>query len=286
MRLRASSLVLIAAVLSGCSALQGSPTMSPELGSPKASTDAHASGEPLITPPPPGPSATPTRSASAPIETQQPTQSIAATAAPTEPNTAALDAFWLQLTGVMCIGFPPVEDDWQSVAEMTSATDLVVLGRPAAVEHRFDSQYDQNVTVIVVSVDRVLHGKLTSRRNGDVEIVRFFDVDPPIHPVTGIEHVLFLDSFAKEERSRDRPVSEDDKYSYYLASPYENVFANVQGNVAIPEYADLISFVDTYPLIAKHGSSFNELVAAVEKVASTTDLRTTRPPLNGALFAC
>jgi hypothetical protein len=176
-----------------------------------------------------------------------------------------LDDFWGKFLSYSCIGFPPVLDDWQTIGEMTAAADIVVVAKPSGIEYRWDPQYGENVTVIVFHVDEVLHGSPMSRLGGDIEVVSYGKVDAPVDIVTAIPHVLFLKSLAKDEGSVGRPVSDDDKYSYFTDAAFQNVLANVNGKVYIPLYdraGDEWSLYYPLPAILQ-GFSFDKVIQQV-----------------------
>jgi hypothetical protein len=211
----------------------------------------------------------------------------APTTIPGSTDRDRLYAFWNEFDPLGCVGFPPVSDDWKSVGEMTPTVDLVVIGVPVSIDHWFDKFYGEPITVAVFDVEEVLYGDLKSRRHGAVEVISFWRGDPRIELIAGVEHVLFLDNFGDDERTRHhRAVSDDERFSYYTPSSYENVFANVGGRVVVP-YFEQMWDSDTYPLPRLiDGTPFDDLVASVLGVAESTPLLSPPSAPQASVFAC
>jgi hypothetical protein len=183
-----------------------------------------------------------------------------------------LQAFWSQALDLSCSEMMQ-DEDWESLDQMTTDVDLVIVGRPAYVSTYFDEDWGEDRPLINVAVDDVLKGSLSSDVPNVVKLVDWYGTfaDTIEAPIPAVPTVLFVRNTALREQYINESPQPQDQYTYYLPSDYQNVMPELDGKVFIP-YAHRISAwigANEFPL-ALEGTSFDKLVSQIRLAAGGT----------------
>jgi hypothetical protein len=161
----------------------------------------------------------------------------------------------------------------QSIEEATSQADVIVIGRLIGAQHWTDPLYaePESQSVLWVATSQVLKGNPKFQEPGVIAINILGE--PPDETVADLDHLLLL-----AELSADDPV-------YYLRDGYMSIYANVDGKVVTPEYAEIKRlYRHSMFATALDGTPFDALVDRVSDGPTTTTLG--RPLAVRGYFAC
>jgi hypothetical protein len=183
-----------------------------------------------------------------------------------------------------------VEDDWESVGQMTHDVDLIVLGRPVAFERRPDPLRYDELAIVTVAIDEVLKGHPSVAVPGQLQVTAqgsfVEDWDAPI-PATPT--LFFLRNLVGFEERQHIEVRVGDEFIYYVPGIHQNVIAELGGRVHVPQARRMLRWYgpDFFPL-PLHGTSFERLLEQVRHNAGSAGHPLDRNGVNrsGALFAC
>jgi len=178
------------------------------------------------------------------------------------------------------------EQEWGSVAQMTRDIDYVIIGRPISIEPRGIAAY-YNGPSVTVAVDQVLKGgELTSRQPNVIQVVgagqvALFDNSPP----PSVPHVMFLRNVAEKGAG----MQPGDEYLYYLPTTYQNVLADVDGQVVVPIAHQIAKWFgpNMFPLELQ-GMSFDKLIGQIRDAVGggSRDAKKLVPRPIPGYFAC
>lgn len=207
------------------------------------------------------PSATPLPTLAPPTPPASPGTSPPSSGDPTD--AARLNRFWLPLNDFECIEMI-ADKFWESLARMTRDVDFVVVGRPVAVEERRVGEFPLPITIIRVEVAEVLKGHPVVGDTGTIEmsigstsgtVIEVLRQNLPSNT-----HLLFL--------------SDQDNFPYYLPTPYQNVFVDLDGVVEVPVAREIRQRfgADAFPL-GQRGRPFADLLADVRRAATSGESR-------------
>jgi hypothetical protein len=200
---------------------------------------------------------------------------------------ATIDAFWSPMIDLGCWEMI-IDKQWNSVEAMTKDTELIVTGKPVGLREDFDSRYGVTVRVVEIEIDEVLKGKPITEPGGRLLAVihRPGPVDQSIPPQ---EHLLFLQNVGSDEIDNGDTPTEKQRSWYWLSGMFQNVFADVDGRVAIPMINGIRTSVGEHAFpVELQGEAFDELVETVQRaVANQSDAARLSSFLrHRPLFAC
>lgn len=298
LRLKAVHVALVVLLVVGCRYIgaDGSPELPTDAPSPTA-LESVAPGTaqetlpatPAATPElpteaPPTPDATPTAPPSATAQ-PAPIGSLLPVPVIDEPGRDDYDAFWGQFLELSCVELG-MEDYWDDVAQMTREVDLVVVGRPISVEVRPDpGRYDE-LYLVGVAVDEVIKGSPSMAVPGVIQVRGEGDYPEETDASLPAGRTLF---FLRNLSRLDYPwyeVRPGDEYIYYLPGIHQNVLAELDGDVYVPQVRKMRDWYGSrfFPL-PLHGMRFEALLEEVRAAARGESVQSSSV-VAGRRFAC
>jgi len=181
-----------------------------------------------------------------PISTSSPPSNLSA--------RERIDRFWSDFGNVGCQGLGAPD----TLKELSNWSDLIVIGRPLAAQDWAGPPNSELPALVSFRVSEVLKGSPTYWTPG---IIRLGGEQLDRGSVADIDHLLML--------GLNKTLG-----TYHLTDGFISIYANVDGKVVTPKFAELQGWYGDHILsVPLDGTSFNDLVNRVTNFGTNDSAR-------------